>query len=77
MQNTELEDAVDVHIHVGGFVFLFAKFKAIKQSIFVIYSVNLAARTRDPLMEESWGSGKKPKRMHGTHCIPLLLDPVH
>ena len=38
---------------------------------------NLVARARDPLWEESWGSGKKPKRMHGIHCIPLLSDPVH
>ena len=30
---------------------------------------NLVARARDPLWEESWGSGKKPKRMHGIHCI--------
>ena len=30
---------------------------------------NLVARARDPLSEESWGSGKKPKRMHGIHCI--------
>ena len=38
---------------------------------------NLVARARDPLWEESWGSGKKPKRMHRIHCIPLLSDPVH
>ena len=30
--------------------------------------LNLVARARDPLWEESWGSGKKPKRMHGIHC---------
>ena len=39
--------------------------------------LNLVARARDPLWEESWGSGKKPKRMHGIHCIPLLSDPAH
>ena len=38
---------------------------------------NLVARARDPVWEESWGSGKEPKRMHGIHCIPLLSDPVH
>ena len=35
---------------------------------------NLVARARDPLWEESWGSGKKPKRMHRIHRIPLLSD---
>ena len=39
--------------------------------------INLVARARDPLWEESWGSGKKPERMHGIHCIPFLSDPVH
>ena len=38
---------------------------------------NLVAKARDPPWEESWGSGKKPKRMHRIHCIPLLSDPVH
>ena len=38
---------------------------------------NFVARARDPLWEESWGSGKKSKKMHGIHCIPLLPDPVH
>ena len=38
---------------------------------------NLVARARDPLWENSWGSGKKSKIMHGIHCIPLLSDPVH
>ena len=40
-------------------------------------NLNLVARARDPLWEESWGSGKKPKRMHGIHCITLLSDPAH
>ena len=47
---------------------------------FQLYSfhwINLVARARDPLWEESWGSGKEPKRMHGIHCISLLSDPVH
>ena len=47
-----------------------------KLHLFMLFC-NLVARARDPLWEESWGSGKKPKRMHGIHCIPLLSDPVH
>ena len=30
-------------------------------------AINLVARAHDPLWEESWGSGKKPKRMQGIH----------
>ena len=46
-------------------------------SLIGYYGPNLVARARDPLWEESWGCGKKPKSMHGIHCIPLLSDPVH
>ena len=37
---------------------------------------NLVARARDPLCEEPWGSGKKPKRMHEIHLNFLTMEPL-
>ena len=35
---------------------------------------NVVARARDPLWEESSGSGKKSKRMHGIHLNFLTME---
>ena len=37
---------------------------------------NLVARTRDPLWEESSGSGKKSKRMHRIHLNFLTMESL-
>ena len=37
---------------------------------------NLVARARDPLWEESWGFGKKRKRMYGIHLNFLTMEPL-
>ena len=34
--------------------------------------LSLVATAHDPLWKESWGSEKKPKRMHRIHCTIII-----